>query len=82
MSDITIDPNVDKPGTMPVETGWIEQLADDAQTLHEMMMALEITMDNSDYGKFVGVIRERMTDLANQLEQIADEGGVRDANEE
>lgn len=78
MSDITINPDVDKPGTMPVETSWIEQLADDAQTLHEMMMALEITLENSDYGKFVGVIRERMTDLANQLEQIADEGGVRE----
>ena len=79
MSRITIDPESNKPGTMPVETGWIEQLADDAQVLHEMMMALEITLDKSDYGKFVGVIRERMTDLANQLEQIADEGGVRNA---
>ncbi|MBE6721640.1 MAG: hypothetical protein E7572_03985 [Ruminococcaceae bacterium] len=78
MSDITISPDVEKPGTMLVETGWIEQLADDAQVLHEMMMALEITLDKSDYGKFVGVIRERMTDLANQLEQIADEGGVRE----
>lgn len=78
MSNIVISD--DKPGTMPVETGWVEQLADDAQTLHEMMMALEITLDKSDYGKFVGVIRERMTDLANQLEQIADEGGERDAN--
>lgn len=75
MSSIIISD--DKPGTMPVEAGWVEQLANDAQVLDEMIFCLTAAESGSDYSKFILLIRDRMNELANQLEQIVDEGGVR-----
>lgn len=70
MSSIMLD---EKPGKTVVETGWLEQLADDAQTLHQMLEALEISTQDSNFGKFIGAIRERMGDLASQLGQMMEE---------
>lgn len=70
MSSITMQPNYRVPATQVVRTAELEQIAEDVQTLHEMLMALEVALDDAAYGKFISVIRERSENIGRKMQTI------------
>ena len=73
MSKITIAPEVAHPARVLVETAWLEQLSEDAQTAVQMLSSLSVSEQNSGCGKFVAAIYERVQDLSEQLGQIMED---------